>query len=510
MKKQPTAPSIAEFYHEQTKYSPETISALSPNVDSRPEPFKTFVSKRAIDLQPGLAENPTAEADSTDSSPDSLILGRLSRLLHYTAGITKIHETVRGPVFLRAVPSAGALYPSEIYLATRAVGNIPDGIHSYNVRDHTLVPLWDGDFCMDIEEACFRHPASIRANVFLILTGLFQRSSWRYLERAYRRILLDAGHVVGNVIAYASREGYKATCISGFYDDALNNLLFLDSAEEATLLVMPLLENNESPPAINSPFPFPSPRQAYNLDHPNDRGVMRLLHDASVILPENGIESSVPERAARSIPLGANEEIRLSRERSSDIDGLSEVISRRRSTRTYRAGKIPISTLEKILDYAYAPTRPFYQPALRARVENCTFADPTLLTTIVVIHRVEDINPGVFVFDPRRSRLALVKPGDVSEEFGKACLGQQLGRDASAVIVHTADLTRAIRRYGDRAYRYLHLDAGHLGQRINLAATASQVGVSGIAGFFDDDLNTLLGLNPNMITVYITTLGCAE
>jgi SagB-type dehydrogenase family enzyme len=86
-------------------------------------------------------------------------------------------------------------------------------------------------------------------------------------------------------------------------------------------------------------------------------------------------------------------------------------------------------------------------------------------------------------------------------------LGQDLGRDAAAVLFHTADLKSAIAQYGDRVYRYLHMDAGHLGQRLNLAATNLSLGVSGIGGFFDDQVNEILGIPADEAVIYVTTLG---
>ena len=87
------------------------------------------------------------------------------------------------------------------------------------------------------------------------------------------------------------------------------------------------------------------------------------------------------------------------------------------------------------------------------------------------------------------------------------CLGQDLGRDAAALLFHTADLNRAVAKYGDRVYRYLHMDAGHLGQRLNLAAIQLRLGVSGIAGFFDDRVNDVLGIPAGEAVLYITSLG---
>jgi SagB-type dehydrogenase family enzyme len=92
-------------------------------------------------------------------------------------------------------------------------------------------------------------------------------------------------------------------------------------------------------------------------------------------------------------------------------------------------------------------------------------------------------------------------------ELHYLCLGQELGRDAAVVLFHTADLKNAVTKYGDRAYRYLHLDAGHLGQRLNLAAIQLGLGVSGIGGFFDNQVNEVLGIPPEEAVLYITTLG---
>ncbi len=68
-------------------------------------------------------------------------------------------------------------------------------------------------------------------------------------------------------------------------------------------------------------------------------------------------------------------------------------------------------------------------------------------------------------------------------------------------------LTNAIAKYGDRAYRYLHMDAGHLGQRLNLAAIRLKLGVSGIGGFFDDRVNQVLDIPQEEAVIYLTTLG---
>ncbi len=75
------------------------------------------------------------------------------------------------------------------------------------------------------------------------------------------------------------------------------------------------------------------------------------------------------------------------------------------------------------------------------------------------------------------------------------------------VVFHTADLPDAVSCFGDRAYRHLHLDAGLIGERLDLASLAVGLGASGIGGFFDDQVTGLLGIPSEQAVVYITTIG---
>ena len=127
--------------------------------------------------------------------------------------------------------------------------------------------------------------------------------------------------------------------------------------------------------------------------------------------------------------------------------------------------------------------------------------------TFVAVLSVEGLAAGVYYYAPHSNELRLLKAECSREAVQFLCLGQELGGDATAVVFHTADLTRAVRRQGERAYRYLHLDAGMLGERLDLAALAEGMGASGIGGFFDDRVTDLLGIPAEQAVVYITTLG---
>ena len=130
-----------------------------------------------------------------------------------------------------------------------------------------------------------------------------------------------------------------------------------------------------------------------------------------------------------------------------------------------------------------------------------------LIETFIAVSGVDGLEEGCYYYAPKAQELRQIRFKNFRQELHRLCLGQNLGRDAAVVLFHTADLNRATLQYGDRVYRYLHMDAGHLGQRLNLAAIRLGLGVSGIAGFFDDEVNEVLGIPIDEAVLYITDTG---
>ena len=229
--------SIAKLYHERTKYDPETINQRVPDIDWErpPVPFKDYPIGTRIDLKPHIGDRQT-------------VLSRLSHLLYCTYGLTaRIPQMAQQDLLLRAAPSAGGLYPAEVYLLSRGEGELPPGRYNYQVRDHSLVRFWDGDPGEALEAACFGHPALKAAPFVIVTTAVFFRSSWRYQARAYRRIHLDTGHLLGNLDLAAALTNYRPYLIAGFEDRAVNELLYLNPEEEGAIAVVALQERQRQP-----------------------------------------------------------------------------------------------------------------------------------------------------------------------------------------------------------------------------------------------------------------------
>jgi SagB-type dehydrogenase family enzyme len=399
---------------------------------------------------------------------------------------------------LRASPSAGALYPTEIYVATREVPGLGDGLWSYLVRDHCLIPLWEGDFWQELIQYFFEHEAVRQSRAIILLSGLFSRSEWRYEERAYRRILLDTGHVLGNICLAARRDGFAPYPIGGFLDDATGGLLFLDEKEEVILAAVALPDrDSHRPEAIRHQSALASPPRLADAV-PGDTGCMRQLHRAGRLASAADRVERPAASAARSEIGGAG--IPFAATPIDLLPPFQEIILKRRSARSFSGAALTKDELAVVLATAFRET-------LGTSFERRLYFAPELLSTYVVVSAVDGIPPGVYRYLPATQELLEIRRGQFRQQVWHFCLTQELGRDASATVIQTADTDEALAAFGDRAYRYLHLDAGHIGQTMNLAAVALGRGVSGIGGYFDDEINGLLELPFRKIVVYVTTLG---
>ena len=504
--------ATAVAYHELTKYSEQELIRNQREINwaRKPSLWKSFPPEdQRVSLVPWLPfpKDPFSGqplGDPPMPEDGGVGLAEISRLLFFTYGMTAAVRYPNEVHLLRAAPSAGALYPAEIYVATRGVPGLTDGVHDYQVKDHALVTMWEGDFWQDFKREAYGHEAIDACRVLILFSGVFERSAWRYHERAYRRVLLDTGHALGNLMAYAPEEDLLVYPISGFCDASLNSLLFFNPEHEGTLMVCAVGRPMDlSGVSVRRSSVCPSTVSKVDLSDIDDDGLLLKLHAASSINPGVAFdEGRLPDDAPLS---------RLAEGSPETVLGVNipsfhipKAILSRRSTRSYSGGTMSLETLAGILAFGYEVAVPpeGLEDAGLPRV-----FDPCLIETYVIVQNVDGLEAGAYAYVPRTGALRIIRRGQfrtLSEHF---CLGQELGRTASVIVIHASDLPAAIAKYGERAYRYLHLDAGHLGQRMNLAAAALQAGASGIGGFFDDEVNAVLGLPLEKIIVYVTTLG---
>jgi SagB-type dehydrogenase family enzyme len=131
------------------------------------------------------------------------------------------------------------------------------------------------------------------------------------------------------------------------------------------------------------------------------------------------------------------------------------------------------------------------------------------LETCLLVNNVSGLNPGLYRFLAIEHKLAEVDLGpDIAERIVQACLGQRFVKTATVTFIWVAVVYRMAWRYGQRGYRYLHLDAGHVCQNLYLAAQSVGCGACAIAAFVDEDLSRAIGVDGrDQFPIYVATVG---
>jgi SagB-type dehydrogenase family enzyme len=231
-------PGIGDRFQQETKYSPGKLPGGFLDWRKKPEPYKTYPDAPRIRLDPPAQEGgkPIWEVIMRRRSTRHfqnvpLSAGELSQLLWASQGMTGSESGYK----LRAAPSAGALYPVETYLSVQNVNGIESGIYHYDVLGHSLECLRTGKLGPEVAGAALEQGFLAASAVVFAWTAVFARSKWKYRERAYRYVYLDAGHIAQNVALAAVALGLGSCQVAALYDDEVNALLDIDGKEESVI-----------------------------------------------------------------------------------------------------------------------------------------------------------------------------------------------------------------------------------------------------------------------------------
>jgi|GEM_PF-116871 len=168
----------------------------------------------------------------------ALSLDELSFLLWASSWARDFRSTEHLEITLRNVPSAGARHPFECYLLINNVTAIKPGLYYYHPTKHCLVRIEAPEtIASDIYEACLRQEMLKTAAVDFILTAVPYRTAWRYGQRGYRYLYLDAGHVGQNIHLASEAIGCGACMIGAFLDEGMNAALDVDGVEEFVIYI---------------------------------------------------------------------------------------------------------------------------------------------------------------------------------------------------------------------------------------------------------------------------------
>jgi SagB-type dehydrogenase family enzyme len=175
---------------------------------------------------------------------------------------------------------------------------------------------------------------------------------------------------------------------------------------------------------------------------------------------------------------------------------IGDAIAQRRSCRRFAEEPLPLAALSALLQSAYGVGDTYLhggQTMFDRPVPSGGGCYP--LELYVLVRHVEGIPTGIHHYSARHHALEALGPFPKPDDLEALFLSQPWIAKAHVVVIVTAVAPRLLHRYGDRGYRYLLIEAGHVGQNLALVATASGLGSLSLGGFFDDDVSYMLGLD---------------
>ncbi len=227
-------------FHTLTSRSPFNMHGLNPPSYVVP-PFKELPQAKTLDLpEPSLPTMSLAECirgrvSCRRFAADPLTLRSLSTLLASGYGVLKTSEW-DGEFLERAVPSGGALYPLELYVLVQQVEDLQGGVWHYLPLGHRLEQVYAHPLPKLLTAEMFMgQPYLTECAAILFITSIVERSMWKYEDRGYRYILLEAGHVAQNLNLCAAAMDLGSLNLGGFFDRDVLNLLHADPEQEIAL-----------------------------------------------------------------------------------------------------------------------------------------------------------------------------------------------------------------------------------------------------------------------------------
>jgi SagB-type dehydrogenase family enzyme len=467
-------------YHELTKHSVESLRRTQHYLDwtNMPNPFRHYEGVPLFDLPTDppapkisaleVLEGKTGNTSTRDGA------GFLSQLMFYSASISasKRVPSTGYTYALRVNPSSGNLHPTEFHFSTHGLVDWSDGLYHYRPSSHMAEQRAIGDFGGKL--------VGTSAPLVFVLTSIAWREAWKYRHRAYRYCLHDIGHAWQALTLAARSIGCESFALGHFSDDRVAEWGLLSQDEWPMLIVG--LHGPSIPVRVLDPVETilfggqPNRLSEEQVPYP----LIEAVHAVTKLT----MEATIP-------PLGQPKEsgrgdISLPPHLSTSRN-FGDVVRTRRSALDFKGGDASIS---------------FPQLAtLLSSTKEALFADfatARFVHLYLYVHRVEGLAPGVYRYWPEHAELEKIKEGDQRLVAAALSLGQDLAGNACLAFSMIGDFQSAARSYGDRGYRYVHFEAGAIGQRMYLASEALGLRATGIGAFFDEEVNRYLCLSPEL------------
>ena len=500
----PESGVTAVQYHERTSHVRHRISPHYLDFSNYPAPFKIYEYQDRIPLKreggfvrdryetrsPGDLGATVGEVLADRVRVDEpLNLKTVSQILGISYGVTP-SDRGRGLLF-RNVPSAGGLYPCQLYLSVQKADNIEAGLYycdtvqrflgRVNPRPLDLKAIFPD---REVSDAC------------LIITGIFFNSAWKYRERAFRYLLLDGGHLAEAVVQASRAAGVQSRICYDFDDRRLMQGLSLDVSLEVPLAcvflgpgtgVSSMTDSVSFQPAVTGP----------------DQRVP-VVYDILPKAYQAGTRISGKPESEKQPPVFSMDPVReIPVPPRGRLPGVSFVraVAGRRSRRNFAIRELPAPVWSAFLNCVF--NKMFTGQALD---ETGADAEP-FLKTAMICQQLQGVPSGLYSFSRDGRYLACRRAGDLAGGLARVCLDQAWIARAAVNFLVLADLSAVEAALGSRGYRYVMMHAGRIGQRLYLAAEALGLGCCGIGAMYDREAADLLGLTSGSRLLYAVSAG---
>ncbi|MDP9020106.1 MAG: SagB family peptide dehydrogenase [Actinomycetota bacterium] len=482
-------------YHDQTRHGAADHSLLRPframDPATRPPPFKHYVGGAPAPLPTdvGHSDVPAAAvlSGAVTAAEPALDDRLLARLLHLTAGVTRVTSSPSGTTWFRASMSAGNLHPVEVYVACGELAGVPAGVHHFAPREFGLTPLREVDARPSLAAAA-ADPDLARVPAALVLTGIPWRTAWKYGERGLRHLYWDAGAMLANLLAVAGAAGLPARVLTAFVDREVGRLVGVERPDEVPLAVVAL----GSPRGESAGVAEELPELRLPVEAPPAEPVEFPLLEAGQAAGDlHGADDVARWREAAAELGGVDAPARVDAPAGAPRDPIETVVLRRGSTRVMRHETVP------------APLLTWGMAAATRHVPG-DFAAPgrSLVEHGLSVHAVDGVVPGAYRW--RGHGLELVRPGEMRGQAAHLCLDQPLGGDSAYTAFHLSELGGLLSAVGDRGYRAAQLEGGVVAGRLALAAFTLGFGATGLT-FYDDEVSAFF--NTAAACLLVTSVG---
>jgi len=492
-------------YHRKTSYDRQQMAGHFLNWENQPNLYKLYTGIQPIPLTPvscfpdeSIWNLVSPAANKT--SAGTLDKNRLSQILYLAGGVTARRRQGGKDFYFRSVASAGALYPTEIYVGLHSGIDLEPGLYHFSVDHFALTPLRLGDFSRYSDEMIDASSTERQPFASFFLTGIFFRSAWKYRARAFRYVLLDTGHLLENLTLALAAGELNFSCHYDFNDKNMARLIGLDTQREVGLVCVnvygrPVSATQETVvaeiPTVN-PLPAEIIRSSQVAQREVVYGDMVRIYQAGATnstQPQSGKINNVGVTASEWNPVGKTNP-------ADEEHAYAPSVLFRRSRRNYINRPLSENKFRHLLNLLCRAGRPD---------EAChAFAG---LTIGFLSGSIDGFDPGFYLLDPDKEQTGKVIDGHLIHPMASICLDQKWLANAAVHFLFMANLEAIDHQMGARGYRYAMLNAGRLGQLIYLGATALGLGCCGIGALYDGEARKLLGLNIDSALLYLVAAG---